>query len=774
MTHLNLPEGCRCWLAPALSVVGVLGLAPAARAGVPFNTVHGVSAEAYQAWINKTIKEGYRAVHVSVCGMGGAAPRFSAVALKNGKNYPWEAHHGLTAAQYSKHCDDLYKKGLRVVSVSGYRQNNATRFAALWVKDGANWVGRHDLTAQQYAQNCGELNKKGFRVSCVSGYPAGNDVHFVAVWVADKKEWVGRHHLTEAQYRQAYAEFWPKGYRPVSITAYPLGKETRFAVVFTREGGKDSVVARHNLTATRYQNDLDRWAKAGGRPLAVTGYPWQGQMLYAAVFTGDQAVGPAALGQWSPVMQWPLVAIHAALLPTGKVLVWPRLENDDPKATTKTKVKNLPRPKEESWPHLWDPATGQLTITPRPPFNPFCSGHAFLPDGRLFIAGGHLWSNFWGDGRVTIYDPVQNSWARGLPAMNNRRWYPSCVTLPNGHILVVAGTYEDGKNNALAQVWQGGSNPWRNLTGAQDDKLPFYPFLHVAPNGRVFMAGPLIGTRYLDTAGTGKWTNVGDRASKQFRDYGASVMYEPGKVLVLGGGTPPVATAEVIDLNAKTPTWRLAEPMGAPRRHLNATLLPDGSIFVSGGTAAATEFEPKKPSFNDATGVVLGTEVWDPTTRHWSSLAEQHVRRLYHSTALLLPDGRVLSAGGGEPAGEGPKGKVVDTDHRDAQIFSPYYLFRGTRPVITAAPRTVKYGQQFEVKTPDASRIRKVTFIRLGSTTHAYNFDQRLNYLQYKVSGASLTLTAPANGNLAPPGHYMLFLLNEQGVPSVAKIVRLG
>src|SRR5262249_33917466 len=156
-------------------------------------------------WINKIKKDGYRPIHVSACSIGKDAPLFCGIAIKDGKNLPWEAHHDLTAKQYSQNCDDLHKKGLRVLSVSGYHEQNVTHFAAGWVKDGINWIGRHDLSEPDYRKNCDELYKKGFRVSCVSGYPVGNDVRFVGVWVADKKPWIGRHHLTEQQYVEAHA-----------------------------------------------------------------------------------------------------------------------------------------------------------------------------------------------------------------------------------------------------------------------------------------------------------------------------------------------------------------------------------------------------------------------------------------------------------------------------------------------------------------------------------------------------------------------------------------
>jgi hypothetical protein len=479
-------------------------------------------------------------------------------------------------------------------------------------------------------------------------------------------------------------------------------------------------------------------------------------------------------------MQWPVVAIHAAMLPNGKVLVYPRLELDG-----KPPVQ---RPPEESYPHLWDPAKpdAKPTITPRPPHNLFCGGHAFLPDGRLLFTGGHLYRNTYGEDKSAIYDPFKNSWMT-VPRMSQRRWYPSCVTLANGDVLVVGGTYDEGKFNSTPETWFGRGDfsgrwtEWKGLSGADEANaplVPFYPFLHVAPNGHVFQAGPNIKSFYLDTAGKGRWIPVGDRAFQKDREAGSSVMYEPGKVLVAGGSLPPTVTAEVIDLNVAKPAWRATESMRQARRQMNATLLADGTVFVSGGSATATPF--KFPGTNvmnlnpngDFRGAVFNTEIWDPKTGKWTLMAPQAEVRIYHSTALLLPDGRVLSCGGGEPPSDPPDSG--DRDHRNAQIYSPPYLFKGSRPVITKAPQSVGYGQAFEVSTAHAAQIRQVNWIRLGSATHARNFDQRLNHLTFRAQKTSLTITAPANGNLAPPGYYMLFILDGKGVPSVAKIIRMG
>jgi len=452
---------------------------------------------------------------------------------------------------------------------------------------------------------------------------------------------------------------------------------------------------------------------------------------------------PEQVGQWSDVIPWRNIAIHTHVLPSGKVMYWSRHEPGETLDAT------------DITPRLWDPTTNVFSDLARPGYNIFCAGHAFLPDGRLFVAGGHI-SDGNGLPRASIYDPAKDSWQK-LTDMHRGRWYPTVLALTTGEILVVSGTDQHSTPNNLPQVWQGKS--WRDLTDAQPN-LPYYPFLHVAPNGLVFTPGPQKETFYLDTRDKGRKVPFGDRILGQ-RDYGSSVMYEPGKILVMGGGDPPLATAEVIDLNAASPAWRSVAAMATARRQLNATLLPDGKVFVTGGTSG--------PGFNNLTTPVFSSELWDPTTEKWTVVASQKIPRLYHSTAVLLPDGRVLSAGGGEF-------QVVQEqdNHRNAQIYSPAYLFaKGARPKITKAPEAVSYGGTFKVGTPDPGQIKKVTWIRLPSVTHAYNQNQRLNLLEFKVLTDGLQVTAPANSALAPPGHYMLFLLDGSGIPSVANIIKI-
>jgi WD40 repeat protein len=197
--------------------------------------------------------------------------------------------------------------------------------------------------------------------------------------------------------------------------------------------------------------------------------------------------------------------------------------------------------------------------------------------------------------------------------------------------------------------------------------------------------------------------------------------------------------------------------MAYARRHLNATILPDGTVLVTGGTSGT--------GFSDEASAVHAAELWDPNTGKWSTLASNSVIRVYHSTSLLLPDGRVLHTGSGDAAG--------NANHFDAELFYPPYLYKGTRPYISQGPSTVNYTETFFVGTADPAAIARVTWIRLGSVTHAFDSNQRFNELTFVPAPGGLNVTAPASPNLAPPGHYMLFILNRNGVPSSARIIRI-
>ncbi len=450
------------------------------------------------------------------------------------------------------------------------------------------------------------------------------------------------------------------------------------------------------------------------------------------------------LGQWAAPVSWPLVAIHTSVLPNGKLLVWSRDKN----AQGGDVLNNTHA-------RIWDPATGAFTSVINNNTNLFCSGHAFLPDGRLIVSGGHHINDGVGERHTNIFDYRNNTWTRG-PDMNAGRWYPSNCTLGNGDILIASGTDENQQPNRLPQVWQT-TGTIRSLTGALQN-LPLYPWLLLAPNGRVFYSGPERTTRFLNTAGAGSWT-AGPLSNFGVRDTGSSLMYDDGKVLIVGGGAP-TNTAEVINLSFGA-RWRNVQSMAFARRQMNATLLADGKVLVTGGTSGG--------GFNNPSGTVLAAEIWDPNTERWTAVASMSVRRIYHSTAVLLPDGRVLSAGGGLPNGGGG-----DTDHLDMEIYSPPYLFKGARPTITSAPNIVNHGQTFTVSAPNAGNIAEVTWVKLSSVTHAFNESQRINYLSFTPATAtSLNVTAPGSSNLCPPGHYMMFLINSNGVPSVARIVQI-
>lgn len=479
-------------------------------------------------------------------------------------------------------------------------------------------------------------------------------------------------------------------------------------------------------------------------------------------------------GRWGPVFPLRNVAAHACLLRTGRVLIWGRRDQPDQSLD-----------EHECTPFLWDPVTQEQVATPQPrradgtTVNLFCAGHAFLPDGRLLVVGGH---NVDGDGldQAAVYDPDGNTWT-ATERMQHGRWYPTATAMPDGSVLVLSGSYRSGGqivNNTETQVWRDGT--WSTLaTIPVEGALDLYPRVHVGPTGIAFMAGPRVRTWTLDVAAGGSWSRSQARANGA-RDYAPSVLVDD-VLLYLGGGNDvagrlPTAATETLDVAATPLGWQPGQPMRSRRRQHNATILADGTVLVTGGTRGGGGTEANSQGFNDlrAGQPVHVAELWDPTTGAWTELAAEQVDRCYHATAVLLPDATVLSAGGGEYKPDGNVPNAPEDTHRDAQVFFPPYLFKGPRPEITAAPTSVSYGSTFTVGTAQAEEIAKVTWIGLSSVTHSFNMGQRINVLPFASSQGELEVTAPTGPQACPPGHYLLFVVDGHGVPSVARVVRIA
>jgi len=412
------------------------------------------------------------------------------------------------------------------------------------------------------------------------------------------------------------------------------------------------------------------------------------------------AADPAQVGQWSKVIPWSAVAVHSHLLNSGKVLNWEKGNQ----AT------------------VWDPATGSFSPVPNPFADLLCSGHTFLSDGRLITLGGWDRSgSALGLTEVDIFDANSQAWIRARP-MAFKRWYPTATRLPDGRILAVSGS-----RNSLSdivntpEIYDPATDVWKTLTAATN-AIPLYPFLFVLPDGRVAWVGNsevASPTSVLDLS-TLQWTVVDNRLI----DGGSAVMYQPGRFLKAGtaadSGNSGLAasTAVVLDMTRPSPAWQPTGSMAFPRSFHNLTMLPDGTVLVTGGGT-------DRSSFNTG-NAILPAEIWSPITGAWTTMASMVTPRLYHSTAVLLPDARVLVAGGGSDTGV--------ADQRTAEIFSPPYLFKGSRPTITSAPSSVQYGTSFTVATPDNATIASVALVAPASVTHAFNENQAFQTLPFEIS----------------------------------------
>jgi hypothetical protein len=342
------------------------------------------------------------------------------------------------------------------------------------------------------------------------------------------------------------------------------------------------------------------------------------------------------------------------------------------------------------------------------------------------------------------------------------RWYPTATTLSDGRVIVMGGWQTTNHTNAgIPEMYDPIANTWTKLTNANN---PFetYPFIFQLSDGRLIHVN---GSEYATVTdilnlNTLSWSTV----DSNIKDGGSAVMYMPDKIMKAGSATdsqnsgPSSNTTFVLDMTQPSPSWKQTASMANSRSFLNLTELPDGTVLATGG-------ETDKNGGN-ISNAVYPAELWSPATQAWTTMASMRTPREYHSTALLLPDGRVLQSGMGADFGNVP-------NETTAEFYSPPYLFKGARPTITQAPGQISYGQNFFVGTPNGSTISKAVLIRTGSVTHFFNMNARYVPVAFTQTTGGLTITAPANGNQAPPGYYMLFLVNSNGVPSIAPFVQL-
>ncbi len=461
--------------------------------------------------------------------------------------------------------------------------------------------------------------------------------------------------------------------------------------------------------------------------------------------TGTTGADPAAtIGTWSQPFDLGVVGMHAAMLYTGKVLLY--WGTDAAQGSTAAK--------------LWDPSTGAIEDVRVPDgynHNLFCSSLALRTDGGVFVTGGTLWGQSDGtpDGtnQTAFFDPVTQQWSVG-PPMDEQRWYDTTVELPNGNSLIFSGQIVPGQQAAEVERYDAATGAISTLPGSATLSMQNYPRMFLMADGRIARVGRESQTMFFDpsndTWSTGPSMNIGDR------NRGSAVLLQDGHTVLAVGGAPnnvTTNTAETIDLAAGNPTWTYTGSMHEPRRSLNAVLLPDGKVIAIGGNRGTHNYDDP----------VFSMEIYDPATGKWTLGPSQVAPRAYHSTAVLLPDGRVLSSG----QTDGPL-------EMTGEIYSPPYLFRGPRPIITSAPTNVAYGGgTFTVGSDRSGDIATVELIRPATVTHGVEFDQRSVLLQYTAGPSSLTVSPPTSTK-APPGWYMMFLVDSTGVPSVASWVHVS
>ncbi|MCA2219549.1 galactose oxidase-like domain-containing protein [Jidongwangia harbinensis] len=474
------------------------------------------------------------------------------------------------------------------------------------------------------------------------------------------------------------------------------------------------------------------------------------------------AADPGVTGSWSAVTGTPVVPVFQAVLPNGKLLIWDSVGDNAAETYPDHSFTRA---------MVWNPADNTHKRVDLQGTNIFCAGFAHLANGNILIAGGNANASLAGTVRTYVFNWQTETWTRGND-MAAARWYPSVAEMANGEEVIVGG------GPSTAEVYQT-NGAIRSLTGFTQYGGRVYPFMGSRPDTQLGLFGPYTTAYTLNTAGNGVIRGTTTRDSIN-RDYGSFATYDIGKSIVVGGGSlteggvakVPSRTSVVVNsTTGLVPTVTSTGSMATGRRQHNVTVLADGSVLATGGMKSTAS-----NGLVDLNNAVTTAERWNPATGQWTVLAGASRIRQYHSTAALLPDGRVMTGGGGIC------GVCMDVGYLEKNIeyFTPPYLYKNdgsgqlaTRPVISTAPASIGVNTNFSVTSANAASIGKVALVGLSDSTHGVDQGQRYVPLKFTTSGTTLTVTGPPNGGVAPPGYYMLFITDTAGVPSVAKMVQV-
>lgn len=543
---------------------------------------------------------------------------------------------------------------------------------------------------------------------------------------------------------------------------------------YAHDGAADDATHAEQDLANTSISDVEKMTEANkARIKSLTGREpgkaYTRQMVGADQRITSQAADddPGVSGSWSSVVNTEVIPIFQAVLPNGKVLMWDSVGDN---ASETYPVHNFTRAM------VWNPANNTSKRVDVQGYNIFCAGFAHLSNGNILVAGGNKDAALAGIVQTHIFDWRTETWSRGRNMLAGR-WYPSLSTMANGEVAIIGGGPRTG------EVYQT-NGIIRQLTAFNNAAYGgrIYPFMTSRPDTLLQLMGPYNTMYSLNTSGIGAVTGAMHRDGRN-RQYGSFATYDIGKTLIVGGGdfseygAVHEPTRSVVTVNTNTglnPTvtnmsW-LA--VGQARRQHNVTVIADGSVIVTGGMNSTAESGQV-----DLDSAMTAAARWNPATNTWTTLASAARVRQYHSTAALLPDGRVLTGGGGVCGECMTKGYL----EKNLEYFTPPYLYRhdgsgqlADRPVISSAPATININSTFSVTSPQAGSIRKLALVGLADVTHSVDQGQRYIPLRYTVNGTTLTATAPGTGGIAPPGYYMLFAIDAAGVPSVARIVSVN